>query len=195
MDAGLEFLGVGELAHHGDLSFATLVSDNRALTALGQNATATLFIEDAAVGLAGLEIRLVSAHHELVGVHQLAAVLNAGVAVEDTILQAQLEIGHRAIGPDQEGVSSNRMIPVSGARDEPFLHGPQVGTPRPAGERLAVEDRNIALGLRIFDGGLAAGESQGGDRQGHSTGAEEGTNRHRRRFPPELAVRSSEAAR
>jgi hypothetical protein len=71
------------------------------------------------------------------------------------------------------------MIPVSGARDEPFLHGPQVGTTRPTSEGLAIEDRHVAFGLGIFDGGLAAGEGQGSDRQGHSTGAEEGTNRHR----------------
>ena len=78
----------------GFLRICAVCLDHRLLAALGEDATAALLIKDAAVGFAGLEVGLIAGDDRavLAGLHFLAAVLHAGVALLDAVFEGQLEV-------------------------------------------------------------------------------------------------------
>ena len=138
------------------------------MTALRENAASAFLIEDAAVSLARLEVRLIAADDgaELPGLGHLAAVLNAGVALLDPVGEAQLKVSDFAALPDEESVVIDLGVRVAAgdAGDGAVLDGPELGVSIPAGEILAVEqalEARFEIGGGGGEGGLQAAKAEG----------------------------------
>src|SRR4030095_3597252 len=103
-----------------------------------------LLVQDAAVGLASLEVSLVAAYDrpEFAGRLNLRPVLNPAVSLLDSVLCRQLEITHSATFPDEEGVMLELRICLFArlAGDRPILYGPYVWFAVPTGQVFAVEE-------------------------------------------------------
>ena len=111
------------------------------------------FIVDAAVVAAlGVEVGLVAADPERLWIQQLRAELDAGVALRrgELVLEVQLEISRLAALPDEEGLL--RILLDFMTTDGAVLDGPEIFEAFPAGQVLAVEDRDeaVRVGLRLF---------------------------------------------
>jgi len=73
------------------------------------------------VGLAGLEVGLVAGDDEVLLVDDLGAVLDAGVAADDLVLEGELEVADLAALPDEEGVALGRLLLGRAAGDAAVL--------------------------------------------------------------------------
>ena len=148
LDLGLDLLGLAERT--GDLDLRLLgvgaFLDDDLLAALGEDAAALLFIEDAGVGLTRFEVALVASDHETLFVDELAAVLHAGVTADDLVLERELEVGDFAF-PHEEGVALGGLLLGRAAGDGTVFDGPEIEA-LPAGEILAVEEVLVLGGNR-----------------------------------------------
>src|SRR5262245_65093700 len=89
-DLGLDVFGLAERTNDFDLVFHGIGGiglNHRFLSALGEDASTALFVQDAAVGFASLEVSLVSGDDraELALFNHLAPILNPGIAIDDAI--------------------------------------------------------------------------------------------------------------
>src|SRR5439155_7120881 len=100
--------------------------DHGLLPALSQDAAALFFVQNAAVSFARLKVCLITADDwtKWPCAQNFAAILNARVAAKNAISEAQLEVGHSAVGIDKEGVVFDGGIGVGAglARDGAILH-------------------------------------------------------------------------
>ena len=73
---------------------------------LGHDAATTLLVEHPGIGWVGMDVHLVSAHHECAPLGQLAgAILDPRIVVADHAeFQSQFEILHVSALPDEKGV-------------------------------------------------------------------------------------------
>jgi hypothetical protein len=118
------------------------------LAAEGEDATAFFFVEDAAVFGAGFEVGLVAGDDgaEFTGGEFFAAVLDAGVAGDDAVLEGEFEVGEWGGFVDEEGVVlDDAFFGVGGvgrgfAGDGAVFDAPEGGVAFPAGEVFAVEE-------------------------------------------------------
>src|SRR5690606_32718418 len=95
LDPGLDVLGLADGRDHLHAMAAVLGGHHAGhLTALGEDAPAAFLVQDAGVGLARLEVGLVPGDDRPHGalLRHAAAVLDAGVAVDDPVAQAELEV-------------------------------------------------------------------------------------------------------
>lgn len=111
------------------------------MSALREDAAAAFLVEDAGVSLAGLEVGLVAGDNraKLALFDDLAAVLDAGVAIDDPVGKAQFEIAHFAACIDEKGVMGQFGVRFGDAGDGAVLDGPEIRAALPAGEIFSVE--------------------------------------------------------
>src|SRR5690606_2542129 len=103
-----EDLGMGRRAAD-DLDDGLLVGadalDDHLLAGLREDTASALLVEEPNVAALGVEVALVAGDDELIGIHQSATVLDAGVAVgrlraHEAEAGAQFEVGDLAALPD-----------------------------------------------------------------------------------------------
>ena len=111
-----------------------------------QDTAASLLVEHAGIFAGRIDVGLVATDHKGRGIHELAAVLDAGVGLILLVLggeaegQPQLKIrGLRAV-IDEEGVGLDGFLGGRLAGERAVAHGPDVFVAVPAGKGLAVED-------------------------------------------------------
>lgn len=120
-----------------------VAADRGLLAALSQNAAAALLVENARIGVAGLEIALVTTDDVIAQVG--AAVLDAGVSADNAVREPQLEIVDLTLTPDNERVSLGRIFGGRAAGNGAVLDRPELCVAVPAIELLSVEDRLEAV--------------------------------------------------
>ena len=130
-----------------------VIVDGGLLTALGENSASAFLVKNAGVGLARLEVGLIPADDPFIDF--LAAVLNAGIAADDLEFQAEFEVIHGAVPPNQERVSLRGILGRGFAGDRAILDGPEFRISIPAGKIFPVEDRLKAGIVGAESGGRA----------------------------------------
>src|SRR5437016_5412159 len=153
LDFRLYLFRLAERPHDFHLRLALDRLDDGFLPALRENPIHAFLIKNARIRLARLEVSLITADDEIAEV--LAAILDARIGEarivvrRDFVGKAQLEIAHRAVGPDQKIVALGRMFLGRAASDGAFFHRPVLGSPGPAGQVFAVEE-GFEAGLDVF---------------------------------------------
>src|SRR5262249_34312866 len=131
--------------------------------ALCENPPPLFFVENSRECVAGFEVGLVAADDPVPFV--LAAILNARIAIHDSIGQPQLEIVDQSVPPDQEGISLSGVLGSRLTGNYSFLNRPEFRIAVPACQILSVEE---ALETR-FDVGCGvlriAGTGRGEENQ------------------------------
>ncbi len=178
MNIGLQGSAIGESAQDLDLGSIVLVHDMGAEAAFGENTPPSFLIENSAVGLAGLEISLITADDKLFDIDEGGTVLDPRIPVENAVAESQFKVVDHAVGPDEEGVVFERIFGGGISGEVAILDLPMVGQARPTGEIFAVEENlSTDVGTGLGAGGEFTtsdrhrGEtSRGGDEESDNTG-------------------------
>ena len=159
-------LQLDRIAHAAGDGRLAVGADPDLFAPTGENPARPFAVEPSCVPFSGFEIGLQPAQDVGAPFARFfeAAVLDAGIARIDPVVELEFEIVDLPLPPDQERVRRNRIVGPGLADDLAVLDAPELGIAFPALERDAVEDRHETA--RRAGGGQscrAAGEQNEGN--------------------------------
>jgi len=164
IDFALELSGIAEAAD--DLDIISAVSDNRLLTAFGEDGPSLFVVVRAGPSVRGIDIRLVTLDD--VVTEMFGAVLDAAVSSDDAIPELEFKVVEITALPDEKGIALEGMFHCGLAGDGTVPNHPVTFHAIPALEAFTVKDGFEALVLEVVSAmgeGLKEHCSGEGERQ------------------------------